>query len=264
MPTWGCARTLRRAVESVLEQTYDDLTLVVVNDGDSPSMWGTISDIEDPRLVRFDLPINRGRYYADAVSLAACSTPWFAVHDADDWSEPQWLQELIAQVVSDGAVAAFSPQILHHGGRIRKELVHPQLTARATIPQMTQLAHHAGVYRTEAIRASGGYHPGYRIGWDTMLVNLVRMVGPCGATLIPRYHRVTRFGSLTTSRQTGLGSPARAAVKRQLQEFYQAAIGTPPEHLAGMVRSSITPSLIVDVAGDSVRLRSLLGGGESA
>lgn len=257
MPYWGCPQTIRRAVESVLGQTYENLRLVVVNDGDHPSVWKPIMDIDDPRLIRFDLPKNRGRYYADAVVLGACDTPWFAVHDADDWSEPMWLRDLLVQAEEAGAVAAFAPQVLHHGSRERIEVVHPLLATRNRVEQLTQFAHHAGVYRTDALRAAGGYHPAYRIGYDTMIVNLVRMIGPCAVATVPRYHRVSRFGSLTTSRQTGFGSPTRNAVKRKLQEFHQVALRTAPSEIAKMVRATIPPSLLADLNRDVRRLRGM-------
>lgn len=260
MPYWGCPRTVRGAVNSVLAQTYENLRLVVVNDGDSPSAWEALTGVDDPRLVRFDLPKNRGRYYADAVVLAATDTPWFTIHDADDWSEPAWLQDLVVRAVEGEAVAAFSPQVLHHGNRQRVEAVHPQLATRTSLPQLTQLAHHAGVYRTSELHAAGGYHPAYRIGYDTMLVNLVRMVGRCVVSPTPRYHRVYRFGSLTTSRQTGFGSFTRAAVKRQLQELYQVAVRTAPANLADMIRSTIPPNLLADVERDAKLLRETTNG----
>ena len=67
MPYYACPATLGRAVESVLGQTHRDLTLVVVNDGDRRSPWPLLADIDDDRLVRFDLAENRGRYFADAI-----------------------------------------------------------------------------------------------------------------------------------------------------------------------------------------------------
>jgi glycosyltransferase involved in cell wall biosynthesis len=259
IPYWGCPRTIRKAVYSVLAQTYEDLQLVVVNDGDNPSsVWGILDDITDPRLIRFDLPKNRGRYYADAVVLGACDTTWFTIHDADDWSESPWLCDLVVRAVEDDAVAAFSPQVLHHGTRTKIEQVNPLLSTRVRIPQLTQLAHHAGLYRTTALRAAGGYHPAYRIGYDTMIVNLVRMIGPCAVSPQIRYHRMYRFGSLTTSRQTGFGSSARAAVKRQLQDLYQDAINTPPEMIADMVRATIPPPLGEQLERDTKRLREMI------
>jgi len=260
MPFWGSPRTLRRAVDSVLAQNHQALRLVVTNDGDSPEIWQELEGITDSRLIRFDLDTNRGRYYADAVVLTATTTPWFAIHDADDWSDPQWLGELVSSATAERAVSAFAPQLIHRGRQVVAEPVHPFLTKRGRIPELMQLAHHAGVYRTAAIRAAGGPHPAYRVGYDTLLVDLVRMVGPCAVSRYPRYHRVIRFGSLTTSRQTGFSSPHRLMIKSRLQEMYQQAADLDPRDLAHFVHETIAPDLSAAVARDADRLAGLMPG----
>lgn len=254
MPYYGCPRTLRRAVVSVLGQDYPNLNLVITNDGGGDGAWSPIADIDDPRVTRFDLPANRGRYYADAVVLAACQTPWFAIHDADDWSEPRWLSDLIECAHGRGALAAFAPQVVHAGARRRNEPVHPLLCTTRPIPQMTHLAHHAGVYRTQALRAAGGYHPGYRVGYDTILVNLVRMVAPITTSPHPRYHRCMRYGSLTTSKQTGFGSPERNAARQRLQDLYRKALATDPSGLRRLVEDTIPVDLAESVRDDAKHL----------
>ncbi|WP_143659105.1 hypothetical protein [Streptomyces sp. SA15] len=53
------------------------------------------------KSLRYGLPVNGGRYFADAVTLEACDTEWFAVHDADEWSEPE-ADLLLLPVVAHG------------------------------------------------------------------------------------------------------------------------------------------------------------------
>src|SRR5690606_4514374 len=89
IPCFGCHRYIARSVESILQQTYTDIQVVVVNDGDPRPPWEALSHIDDPRLVRFSLPENYGPYFAHAVVLAATSSPYFLVQDADDWSDPE-------------------------------------------------------------------------------------------------------------------------------------------------------------------------------
>lgn len=260
IPCYLCRETLRTAVESVLRQTFDSLRVVVVNDGDTSEIWSVLADIDDPRLFRFDLRDNMGRYYADAVVLGATDTPLFAVHDADDYADPQWVRELADAISESGSVAAFSPHVLHRRGRTPTiEPIHAALTSRSRLGTLTQLAHHAGLYRTDALRAAGGYHPTYRIGYDTMIVNLVRMIGPCAVSPTPRYHRVSRLGSLTTSRQTGFGSQTRTAVKRQLESLYRVAANTPPTGISDLVERTIPTAIRDSVAMDSSRLAKLIG-----
>jgi len=254
MPYYGCPRTLHRAVTSVLEQDYTNLHLVITNDGGGDGAWPPIADIDDPRVTRFNLPTNRGRYYADAVVLSACQTPWFAIHDADDWADPQWISDLVETAYGEGTLAAFAPQVVHAAGRRRTEQVHPLLRTLRPIPQMTHLAHHAGVYRTQTLRTAGGYHPGYRVGYDTLLVNLVRMIAPVSVSPHPRYHRCIRLGSLTTAKQTGFGSPERNAVRLRLQDLYRRALATDPSDLRRLIEDTIPVDIAESVRGDANRL----------
>src|ERR1051326_6628430 len=99
--------SLRRAVESVLGQTHGDLTLIVINDSGPPEPRDLLADIKGPRLVRFDLGANRGRYFADAVALAASDDQYFMAQDAGDWSSPDRAALLYETLREENAGGAF-------------------------------------------------------------------------------------------------------------------------------------------------------------
>jgi glycosyltransferase involved in cell wall biosynthesis len=216
MPYWRSPETLRRAVESVLNQTYRDLVLVLVDDGDD-SDFEEVSDITDPRLVRFYLPENRGRYYCDAVVSHACQTPWLTAHDSDDWSEPNRLQEMMR--VARLADVVPGVDVVHQmNGRLRVR--RPLITAPRHRLQIPHMWHISAVYKTEIFQAL--IHPGFRVGYDSLLsamiaASTIRAV-PCQRA---RYHRVGRIGSLTTALETGIGSPARLAEIERLMEIWR-------------------------------------------
>src|SRR4051794_32338454 len=108
IPYFQCKPSIGQAVESMLSQTHSALTLVVVNDGDPEPPWPALDHIHDPRLVRFDLPTNRGIYFANAVVLAATDDPYFVVQDADDWSEPQRIAQLLQKLRAEDADGVLS------------------------------------------------------------------------------------------------------------------------------------------------------------
>jgi glycosyltransferase involved in cell wall biosynthesis len=245
MPYYRSQGTIRRAVDAVLAQTYPWLRLVVVNDGDTQTPpWPALADITDPRLTRVDLPTNRGRYFADAAVLAACDSEWWTVHDADDSAAPDWLETLLTGCLINGWVAAFGWQRVHglNLGSVDVEQPGPDLQPTR---RLRHLAHHAGIYRTAAVRAVGGPHPGYRIGYDTLLVNLVGRMGKLG--VVPRvlYTRHLQPGSLSTSPHTGRGSPARQQARIGIQRLWARTI------LAGTMQpilDDISAELAADVA----------------
>src|SRR6266702_4236633 len=103
LPYHRCRAHLRRAVESILSQSYGNLLLVVINDGDTDEPWDLLSDISDRRLVRHNLGAQRGRYFADHVVHAATSDEYFLIQDADDWSDESRLAHLMDSLTEHNA-----------------------------------------------------------------------------------------------------------------------------------------------------------------
>lgn len=229
IPYYRCKAHIRKAVSSILGQTYARLRLVVVNDGDPDPPWDVLDDIKDSRLVRVDLTANRGRYFADAVVLRATPDPFYLIQDADDWSAPNRLAVLLERLRSTDHLGVVSAaqwwRQAPNGDGARSPI--RRLTYEALDQPLTRSfafrSDHHGLFRTEALRAIGGYYGGFRIGYDTLIMNLLMMLGPVGFVNETLYHRVIRSNSLTTSAATGMRSPRRSAVHDRLQTLYREA-----------------------------------------
>jgi glycosyltransferase involved in cell wall biosynthesis/protein-L-isoaspartate O-methyltransferase len=233
LPYHRAGDTIVGAVESVLSQTHRDLRLVVVNDGDPHLPWPLLEHVDDERLVRFDLDANRGRCFADAVVLAATDSPWFGVQDADDWSEPERVARYLVALRERHAEFAVGAQWLHAEGRVSVETNDRVLEPLSE--RMRHIGHHCGLAGTDVLRSFGGIHPGYRFGYDTLLVNLLRMAARVAEGGEPLHHRRRHGGSLTSSPETGIGSPARLAAQRRLSALYQRARRCHQDYLAGEI-----------------------------
>lgn len=83
LPTYNRARTLRRAVQSVLRQTMSDLELLVVDDGSTDDTAQCLAAIGDPRM-RVLTVTKRGVAAARNVGIAAAQAPFIAFQDSDD------------------------------------------------------------------------------------------------------------------------------------------------------------------------------------
>lgn len=222
IPCFGCRDHLREAVESILDQSHTALRVVVVNDGDPSPPWDLLADLDDPRLVRFDLPENRGRYFADAVVLRATADPYFAVQDADDSSHPRRIARLLEKLRAEGADAAFSA-CQREDSRGRRLESFPGLKDPLT-PVFLHRAHHVGLFRREALARIGGPYGGFRLGYDTLLVNLLLMTGRVTYVDEPLYVYRQRATSLANAPETGLRSGKRLRVSRTLKSLYREAL----------------------------------------
>lgn len=254
LPTYRNPDTLRRAVDSVLGQTYTDLTLVVVNDaGDATEAFEPLSDITDPRLVRFSLEANHGRYFADCVVAYACDTEWFTVHDSDDWSEPQRLQEMMHLAVRQHADVVPGAETIHGATtRIRRPLLR---FPNRPLPHMWHLS---ALYRTRVFQSV--IHPGFRVGYDSlmsaMLASTNLRIVPSN---FPRYHRVGRNGSLTRDPLTGIGSEFRKQEIEGLMHLWKQVPRNPTlQDLSDVVGRNIYTSTAEAVEKEADRLREVL------
>jgi glycosyltransferase involved in cell wall biosynthesis len=257
MPTYQTPwKLLRRAANSVLAQTYSDLHLVIVSDGDDQLRWLP----EDDRVTVYYLPENRGRYFADAVVTEAIK-PYpdvlWAVHDADDWSDRHRFKTLIPEMEDGAAVGQYWRH--RHGGK--PPYLQRPLTAKIERPSggLVHLAHWvSGVYTSERVQRAGGIHPGFRVGFDTLFVRMVVMTGPVGISEYPGYHWCQRNGgSLTTASATKFGSPARLAAKRYLQRLDEAAWENRQDPGA-VIRQDVPADLRAEVEMHAAVLREVL------
>ncbi len=241
---------IAQAVESLLGQTYRNLTVVVVNDGDPDPPWPLLAHLGDPRLVRFDLSANYGRYFADAVVLEWTTSPYFLVQDSDDWSDPKRVETLLLELRRQHAGAAVSARLVEGVGASQEVQQWP-LVGTPLADRMEHRINHQGLFRVDALRRVGGFHPGFRIGYDTLLMNLLEMVDRVVAVDTPLYYARVRPGSLTTSPDTGFGSRQRAAAHGRLERLYTHALqvyrryltgATGADELAGAIRRLVLGS----------------------
>lgn len=271
LPFYQCRPCLRRAVDSILKQTHRSLILVVVNDGDLTQPWDLLADIADPRLVRFDLTHNRGRYFADAAVVEATDDPYLLIQDADDWSEPERLARLLRALREQHASGALSAAHIHCNGPYQRSPVVQRDLVSPPTARFVHRADHVGLYRVDALREIGGYYGGFRVGYDTLLVNLLLMVGRLAYTEERLYNVELRAGSLTTARATGTSSRARAEVARKLSSLYDEAYAAYCRYVAGEIERPdlvavlraltgrhVSAAARAALAAESARLRAVL------
>jgi hypothetical protein len=224
IPYFRCRRYIRRAVESLLLQTHQNLSIVVVNDGDTEAPWDQLAHVRDKRLIRFDLRTNRGPYFANAVVLNATSAPYFLIQDADDWSAPRRVSCLLHTMESKqadlvvSAVPTYSETI---GGCLKLRHTYPAFRQGPAPPELVWRFCHAGLWRTQSIRRIGGYYGGFRISYDMFLTNVICLTGKVVGVDSPLYYIHERPESLSRHRGTGLRSANRTKVEKQLASMYR-------------------------------------------
>ncbi|MCB5176429.1 glycosyltransferase family 2 protein [Microvirga lenta] len=91
MPAYNCADTLPIALTSILDQTWRNLEVLVVDDRSPDETWQVIQRFaeRDNRIIPLRHERNGGAYAARNTALAHATGDFVTVHDADDWSHPE-------------------------------------------------------------------------------------------------------------------------------------------------------------------------------
>jgi len=88
LPTFNRANLLPRAINSVLNQSYQDWELLIWNDGSSDDTEKVVKSYDDPRIHLYSEP-NRGKPYALNQALKRANGEYIAFLDDDD----EWTKE---------------------------------------------------------------------------------------------------------------------------------------------------------------------------
>jgi len=94
LPTYNRRRFLPLALKSVLEQTYRNLEVFVVNDG-GEDVADVIRGCSDSRVVFIDRQTNRGKPYSLNEALARAQGKYVAYLDDDDIYYPRHIEVLV-------------------------------------------------------------------------------------------------------------------------------------------------------------------------
>ena len=96
LPTWNRAEWLEKSIQSVLDQTFGDFELVVVDDASTDST-AEIIERYSGKIRTIVFSENRGVSAARNAAIKKSDSEWIAFLDSDDFWHPDKLQKQIAQ-----------------------------------------------------------------------------------------------------------------------------------------------------------------------
>ena len=106
IPTYNRACTLEKSVRSVLAQTYEDLELIIVDDGSVDNTKSVVKNIDDKRI-RYYYQKNSGACAARNKGIDLAKGEYIAFQDSDDVWLPEKLSRQIQTIGDTGADIVF-------------------------------------------------------------------------------------------------------------------------------------------------------------
>lgn len=93
IPVYNKEKHLSKTLESVLQQSFTDFELIIVNDGATDSSEKLIEGFKDPRI-QYIKQENQGVSVARNTGIKAAKAPYIALLDADDLWDRQYLEAI--------------------------------------------------------------------------------------------------------------------------------------------------------------------------
>jgi len=177
IPSYNRAHIVSQAILSVLNQTYQDFEIIIVDDGSTDNTERVVNNFNDLRIRYIRHELNRGASAARNSGIWAARSEYIGFLDSDD----EWLTEkLLKQVcklqrsenkvalvytgeilVEDGAENPFERKILSISGNVFERLLQGDFIGTCS----------SVMVRTNAIKKTGGFDEQLhsREDWDIWL-----------------------------------------------------------------------------------------------
>lgn len=128
MPAYNAAATIETSISSVIEQTYTDWELLVINDHSDDATAHIVGKLtkHDGRIQLLDNSGARGAAGARNTGLAVAKGHYIAFLDADDLWLPEKITRQLAMMTQTGAALSYTGFHARRGGRSDKLVQVPE------------------------------------------------------------------------------------------------------------------------------------------
>ncbi len=195
MPTWNCAAFVSEAVRSILDQTYSNFELLIVDGGSRDGTTEVIRQFADKR-VRF-LHAKPGIVAALNLGLNEARGEWIARQDADDISLANRLER---QVITVGKTA--DCVLCYTDDRLfgdippdakRARFTHTQALLALKLCYQCPVVHSSTMFLKSAVEDCGGYQGEQAEDYDLWgrLIQRGVSIGIGEALVMTRRHAVS-------------------------------------------------------------------------
>lgn len=177
MAVWNSERTVRKAANSILNQTWRNLELIIVDDASTDGTWAILKEIEgsDNRVRLLSNKVNVGPYVSKNIALSHAKGEWITGHDADDWAMPQRIERHLYEAIQKGFDASISNMI-----RIcpRGQITHLRGVTSFSFDSVARTASISCLFRSSTLHKNLGFWDSVRFGADSeMIARAERILG---------------------------------------------------------------------------------------
>ncbi len=107
-PCYNSAKFLEETIQSVLNQNFTNWEWIITDDKSSDNSVEIIQNVQDSRIILIEAEKNGGAGHARNLSLEKAKGRFITFLDADDFWEPNFLEEMLTFMKRENAELAYS------------------------------------------------------------------------------------------------------------------------------------------------------------
>ncbi|MFX0556027.1 glycosyltransferase [Maribacter sp. CXY002] len=160
---YNYGKFIRKAIESILNQTLKDIELIIIDDGSTDNSKDIIEEYSNHDIISIIYQKNRGLNITNNVALKASKGKYIVRLDADDYMELNALKKMSDFLENDDELGLIFPNyyIVDIDGNELSEIKRHDFKKEVNI--LDQPAHGAcTMIRTNYLKEIGGYDESYR------------------------------------------------------------------------------------------------------
>ncbi len=144
---------LRKAIDSILSQTFSDFEFLILNDASTNNVEEVIKSYTDPRIKYFKNEKNLGISGSRNKLIDLAKGDYFAVMDHDDISLPDRFQKQVDYLDNNPDVGVVSSYVgyIHRKGRVDKNPTNHEDICMALFARCGSLIHPASMIRKSVL-----------------------------------------------------------------------------------------------------------------
>lgn len=159
LPAYNAQETIGEAIQSVINQTYKDWELIVINDGSTDDTKGVVMSYNDERIKYIENDENKKLIYTLNRGIELATGEYIARMDADDICHPNRFEKQVEYMESHPDVIVCGTQINYFGTKSTnyRKLVFPtkDKQLKEMLAMSTCFAHPTVMIRKSALDESG-------------------------------------------------------------------------------------------------------------
>jgi glycosyltransferase involved in cell wall biosynthesis len=160
MSAYNAEKYIKESIDSVLNQTYGDFEIIIVNAGSTDRTQTILNSYHDPRIFVVNVQ-NMGRSEARNRAIEISKGEYIAIMDADDISLPERLERQVKFLDShkDIALVGSSFFSINESGKIVaiNEFLTESDDIKEGLPKGNRFGHSTVMARKSCLESIGGY-----------------------------------------------------------------------------------------------------------